>query len=685
MSFATVAIAICRRVCFPTSGPMFSRIRRLFFFYFVVCVATPSVAITRISIGSDEVSNPNISAKRVSVYWRLHEPAGDLSVKIGELVNNGKRLNDTELTCTRLIVLTSGIACKQGALKESGEVIPLTFNVANSETFSVALQPKNESWQVNSSRASGHWNASIDIKEGAVTRFAPLIPATLPKLTKGSISGRIELTTDPQENAKVQGRLALKDVDFSDAAGLHAGEKISAVIDLNAKRLGPRWQFTTVLDWPDGEMLWQPIYLAKSTKKFSATGTWDPAFIQIDSANVELAPIGKITLSGRWKNDPGKLADLNLHGQNLDLEPFFSTLVKPFLDGTSYNTFNATGKGDVDLAMVNGQIQRANIKLNDATLIDANNRFKIDKLQTNIPWVNAGAGEGVIAFDGASVGGVPIGAVKTKVQFKGESFSMPELTLPMLGGAIKIRNVNARREGQEWVGEFEGEVEPIPLPKLTAALKWPTMAGSLEGVIPRVRFDGKNIFIDGALQFKVFDGIMVATNMQLTDALGAAPQLQGTLVMSNLDLDTLTKTFSFGKMQGRIDMALENMLLSNWKPVSFDGRVMSSDGKYPRKISQQAVQNISSLGGAGAAAAIQRSFLRIFETFGYKKIGLTCKLRNTVCEMGGVENTAQGYVLVQGGGIPSITVMGYNRQVGWEELLARIKAATQSNAGPVVR
>ena len=664
---------------------MFNRIRWIVLFAFVICAATPSVAITRVSITADEISNSNITAKRVSASWRLLEPAGEVSIKVGELVNNGKRLTDTEFSCARLSILPSGIACKQGVLKESAEVIPLTFNIVNSETFSVALQPSSESWLVNSSRTNGIWSATIDIKEGSVTRFGPLIPQTLPKLTKGSISGRIALTTDPQDNTKIQGRLALKDVDFSDIAGLHAGEKIAAVIDVSAQRVGQRWRFTTELDWPDGEMLWQPIYLAKSRKQLRATGIYDPAFIQIDSANIDFAPIGKIALSGRWKNDPGKLIDLNLRGRNLDLEPLFATWVKPFLDGASFNTFSTSGKGDIDLAIVNGQIQRSNIRLNDASLTDANNRFKIDKLRADIPWVNAGAGEGVIAFDSASVGGVPIGAVKTKVQFKGESFSMPELTLPMLDGAIKIKNVKARREGKEWVGEFEGEVEPIPLPKLTAALKWPTMAGSLEGVIPRVRFDGKNIFIDGALQFKVFDGIMVATNMQLTDALGAAPQLQGTLVMSNLDLDTLTKTFSFGKMQGRIDMALENMLLSNWKPVSFDGRVMSSEGKYPRKISQQAVQNISSLGGAGAAAAIQRSFLRIFETFGYKKIGLTCKLRNTVCEMGGVENTAQGYVLVQGGGIPSITVMGYNRQVGWEELLARIQAATQSNVGPVVK
>ena len=103
------------------------------------------------------------------------------------------------------------------------------------------------------------------------------------------------------------------------------------------------------------------------------------------------------------------------------------------------------------------------------------------------------------------------------------------------------------------------------------------------------------------------------------------------------------------------------------------------------RIMAEIVDLVAERSGAGAAAAIQRSFLRIFETFGYRKIGLTCKLRNTVCEMGGVADTAQGYVIVQGGGIPSITVMGYNRQVGWEELVGRIKAATQSNVGPVVK
>ena len=647
--------------------------------------ALPSAALTRISITADEISNDSISLKQPAALIKLMEPAGELQLKLGEFVSNGQRLTGTELTCSRLLVTSAGVVCKDGKLKESGEIITLTFDFVDGDTFNVALQPINERWQISSRRARNQWQGVIDIQSGAVKRFAPLLPAQAAKPSKGTVTGRVELTTQPNEAAKITGRLAVKDVDFSDAEGLHAGEKIAAVMDFDAQRNGDRWQFKTIVDWPTGEMLWQPVYLAAGRKHIRLNGTWDPAFIQIDSADVEVAPIGKISFSGRWKQTPGTISELNLSGQNLDLEPFYATFVKPFVSGTSFDAFNTSGKADIKFKISNGALQSLALQLNDANLVDANNRFKIEHLRANLPWVNGAAGEGVISFDGASVGDLPIGAVKAKLQFAADSVTVPVLNLPLLDGAIKLENIQARRVGERWTGLFSGTVDPVSLPKLTTALHWPKMEGALEGFIPKVRFDGENVVIDGALQFKVFDGIVVATNMRLGDALGPAPQLEGTVVMSNLDLDVLTKTFAFGKIKGRIDVALENMLLSNWKPVRFDGRVMSSDGNYPRKISQQAVQNISSLGGAGAAAAIQRSFLRIFEQFGYKKIGITCKLRDTVCEMGGVANTPQGYVLVQGGGIPSITVMGYNRQVGWEELLARIKAATQSNVGPVVK
>ena len=54
--------------------------------------------------------------------------------------------------------------------------------------------------------------------------------------------------------------------------------------------------------------------------------------------------------------------------------------------------------------------------------------------------------------------------------------------------------------------------------------------------------------------------------------------------------------------------------------------------------------------------------------------------------MGGVDNGDGGaYAIVKGGGIPAITVMGYNRSVSWGELITRLKRVTQGNMQAVVK
>jgi hypothetical protein len=82
---------------------------------------------------------------------------------------------------------------------------------------------------------------------------------------------------------------------------------------------------------------------------------------------------------------------------------------------------------------------------------------------------------------------------------------------------------------------------------------------------------------------------------------------------------------------------------------------------------------------------LSRSVLRFFEDFSYQRLGLSCKLRNEVCEMDGVEQAEQGYYMVKGGGLPPrINVIGYTRRVDWPELVTRLEAVSNS-AGPVVQ
>ena len=94
------------------------------------------------------------------------------------------------------------------------------------------------------------------------------------------------------------------------------------------------------------------------------------------------------------------------------------------------------------------------------------------------------------------------------------------------------------------------------------------------------------------------------------------------------------------------------------------------------------MENLASLGGAGAV--LSSTFLRIFEEFSYRRLGISCRLEKSVCEMGGVAPAERGYFLVEGGGLPPrIDVLGFNRRVDWEVLLGRIQRVTTE--GPVIR
>ena len=236
-----------------------------------------------------------------------------------------------------------------------------------------------------------------------------------------------------------------------------------------------------------------------------------------------------------------------------------------------------------------------------------------------------------------------------------------------------------------WYWHLSMNLTPISMSEFSKTLGWPSMQGKISGQIPQVSYAGKQLVMDGAMTFNVFDGTIGMDKLKIDDPLGVAPRLSADLLMRRLDLAALTRTFSFGDISGKLDGDVRNLVLENWKPVYLDAYIHTSEGKHAKKISQRAVENITALGGEGTAAAVQRTFLRFFKEFNYDKIGLSCHLRQDICEMGGVESTATGYIIVKGKGIPSVTVNGYTQKVSLADLWGRIKRITDGNTKMLVK
>ena len=335
--------------------------------------------------------------------------------------------------------------------------------------------------------------------------------------------------------------------------------------------------------------------------------------------------------------------------------------------------------------MKNTELQSFHLQLNAVDVVDINNKFAFYQLNANIPWSYDASNPVSLSYARGSLLNLPLGKTDINAEANRYSITAPNIRLPILDGALSLSNVSAARLHNEWFWHLSAALEPISMEDFSTQLKLPRMQGKASAQIPLVTYNGGMLTTDGSVVLNVFDGTATVTKLTMRTPLGIAPKLNADIALRNLELGALTRTFSFGAIEGKLDGDIKGLELQNWKPVAFDARIQSSPGKYPKKISQRAVENISALGGGGAAAAVQRSFLRFFEQFNYGKMGLSCRLRNDVCEMGGVESTAHGYIIVKGSGIPAITVMGYNQTVGWSELVARIERVIDGNSKAIVR
>jgi hypothetical protein len=606
----------------------------------------------------------------------------ELSLNIDRVTVAGRDWRNVRVTCADFQTAGDRVACSRGVL-HLGDRIPVSFSYSTDRAdFVFDLKPTaDEGWRIAGRVAGSQTAIQVKLDHARLSRLASLFPAAAPQLSAGRASGTIDV-----QAAGFRARLQIDDIAFADASGLHAGEKIGGTLEVEAAQKNQEWHWNATTAWRVGQVYWQPFFAAAAGQQLRVQGITSGAKTSVRDAVLQLPDIGAIALNARFDHSVGAFEMLQGRGNRIHLAPLYEQVLKPLLQQTALADLRVEGEASVALDVSNEAITSFDLELHDVSLEDRQQRrFALFGATGRIPWRRDGASVGELAFKGAEFLKVPIGTAHIPFRMRGTGVAVSSVRVPILDGALQLRDFAAGTTEEGWRWRFSGQLEPISMAQLTHAVGMPPMHGSLSGVIPEVRYRRETLAMDGALVIRVFDGTVTASKVEFIEPFGRAPRLHADVEMKTLDLDLLTRTFDFGAITGRIDAHVGGMELANWEPVRFDARIESSPGSYPRRISQRAVQNISALGGAGAAAAIQRSFLRFFEQFGYQKIGLSCRLNNGVCQMDGVERAPQGYVIVKGGGIPAISVIGYNRYVSWRELVDRLKRITQGNVKPIVK
>jgi hypothetical protein len=496
--------------------------------------------------------------------------------------------------------------------------------------------------------------------------------------------------------------LAIETLDFSDAAGTLAGEKLAGALEVDASFPGAASvKARGRLEIGSGQAYGDPVFLdfAAQAATLDFDGVLDTAVARFDAASFTLDHAGVLRAGGSAVVDfagATPLPEARVHLESLALAKALPAYAQPFLIDTAFRDVAGDGivRGDVEIA--GGLPVRATLELDGVSFASETASVSLAGLRGVLRWYDdasrtALAGtiddalfESRLAWDSGRLWGLELGAAVLPFAAAGRHFRLlSPVTLPVFDGALAIDTLRVRHAGtDDMYVRFDAAIRPIDVALLSRAFGWPEFQGTLEGSIPGLQLRQGVVTLDGALEARVFDGRVAVSELRLQDPLGKYPRLFANIGIDNLDLDLVTRTFEFGGMTGRLSGYISDLETFDWMPEAFDAFLFTPpDDRSRRRISQRAITNLSSIGGGSGgtvAAVLQGGFLRFFDDFGYDRVGLSCRLANDVCVMGGVLPAPGGYYIVKGKGLPRIDVIGSQTRVAWTTLVRQLGAMMES-------
>ncbi|MFV0543980.1 MAG: hypothetical protein ACK5L8_09875 [Marinicella pacifica] len=358
---------------------------------------------------------------------------------------------------------------------------------------------------------------------------------------------------------------------------------------------------------------------------------------------------------------------------------FNKHITNSVLEIYGFNKNQAAGGFEVKASGHGPRVAHMTADFKDFSFTNQKRKLAIAGLNGKVDWQwHQTSQPSSLSWHSLVLSGLPIQAADLRFNISEDDLSLyGRHVLPIFDGALVIQRltVDGFMAEEPAAVKMDAEIEPISLLPISQALNWPQLAGQISGQLPGMVKSGHVIAFDGTLHLSVFDGSIRFQNLSMERLFGVAPVIAADVDINLLDLALLTQTYDFGLITGRLSGFIDHLRITNWKVDRMDATVYSvKTENSDQTISQKAIENISAIGGI--KGAISRTFLRFFEEFKYKKIKLSCKLHNSVCQIGGIDNQDGRFTIVEGGGLPKINIVGYARQIAWDVFISRLLNAS---------
>jgi hypothetical protein len=643
----------------------------------------------------DAVRGGVASMERVelALHWADGEHTGELEIRVGQLDFPllSYRARDLAWRCPLVRGEDGNWLCKGQVTVAGGRAHALSLAISSGSTRAdLAVGGSRISYE---SQAASPDLSRVQLQEIPVAWLDAFLAGLWAdgQWTEGTIGGRLDVIAPDTAALQVLADLQLAGMGLETPDGSLAAAGVKTRLELDYRQPGASQRVRAKFTTGGGALLAQGLYVELPTTPVAievsaeqdGEGPWRlPAFSLRDGRVLQVD--GSAGLDAE-----AEVRDLDFELRLGDLAVARDRYLSGFLAPAGFGDLVLSGSGSAHLQLAGGELQAMAMTLAGVTAVDPRQRFTLAGLQGDLRWTAGqvavrsrlgwasgalyGIGLGPAGFDFGSVGG--------------ELRLAAPVAVDVLAGKVSLDDLRweAPSGGKGTRFQLGATLDGLDLGSLSQRLGWPPFTGSLDGRIPSARYERGVLTLDGGLEMQLFGGSIALSELVMERPFGIAPTLSADIVIEGIDMEPMTDAFGFGTITGRLDGRIANLRMVDWSPVAFDARLQTDpDWKGRRRISQRAVEDISKVGGAGLVAGLQTQILKIFDDFGYARIGLACRLRDNVCAMDGVSSAGDGYTIVEGSGLPRIQVVGFRRQVDWPTLVDRLKAATEGQA-PVIQ
>ncbi|MBS0194326.1 MAG: hypothetical protein JSR34_08770 [Proteobacteria bacterium] len=504
------------------------------------------------------------------------------------------------------------------------------------------------------------------------------------RLQKGSLDGQLDVRAKAASGVHAQGSMRLRGLALETPGGAIATDGLDLDAKLSFEQKASVRKVAVDASLAGGQLLAGGLYAALPKTPILASVRAQ----QDGGADWNLSSLGwndgavlTVTGGARWSPAAG-LRALELQLQSANLATVRDRYLSGWLDPAGLAGVQLAGavQGQVSMDASGWRAVAMNLRHVDA--IDSKQRFALRGVDGSLHWASAATSvDGGLRWNAGALFGIALGPAAFKLASHDRHLTLSApASIPMLGGSLRLDRFDLvppdASTGARFV--FGVSLQQLQVAQLAKALGWPAFGGTLDGSLPSAHYADNQLVFDGALQARVFDGSIAVTRLSMDRPFGVDPGVSADVDIKGLDLKALTGVFGFGQITGRLDGSIRDLRLLDWTPIAFDARLYSDDkASDRRRISRRAVADLSNVGGAGIGASLQAQALKLFQDFGYARLGISCRLANNVCHVDGVGSAGSGYTIVEGSGLPNIRVIGFERKVDWPTLVARLKAATQ--------